>query len=83
MYAPTQRKIIPRGRVRGRGRGGITVGVGRCNGLIKTRLLGQQKRVHWTGLHRLLDSTTWMVSMTRTRLLGQQKRGGREKQREG
>ena len=41
----------------------------------RTRLLGQQERVHWTGLHRLLDSTTGMVSMPRTRLLGQQERG--------
>ena len=46
------------------------------------RLLGQQERVHWTGLHRLLDSTTGMISMTRMRLLGQQERGSRERARE-
>ena len=42
---------------------------------------GQQERVHWTGLHRLLDSTAGMVSMTRTGMPGQQERG-RKTQRE-
>ena len=42
-------------------------------------------RVHWTGLHRPLDSTAGMVSMTRTRMLGRQERGverSRERARE-
>ena len=38
----------------------------------------QHETVHWTGLHRLLDSTTVMVSMTRTERLRQNERGPTE-----
>ena len=53
----------------------VGIGLGKCNCLARTSLLCQKTRVHWTGLHRLLDSTTWMVSMARTSLLCQKGRG--------
>ena len=46
--------------------------------MTRTRLRCQKERVHWTGLHRLLDGTAGMVSMTRTRLRRRQERGARE-----
>ena len=47
----------------------------RVRARVRNVQLIDQERVHWTGLHRLLDSTTGMVSMTRSRLPGQQERG--------
>ena len=60
---------------------GLALGLGNCNCLTRWGLPCQQERVHWTGLHRLLDRTTWMVSMTRSGLPCQKERE-LEKQRE-
>ena len=62
--------------------GELGSGLGNSNCLTRTRLLDQLERVHWTGLHRLLDITTGIVSMPRTRLLDQLERGAREAERQ-
>ena len=58
------------------------LGLGNCNYLIRMRLLCPKERVHWTGQHRLLDSTTGMVMLCpkerghRARVMGRVRVGG-------